>query len=99
MRHMKLPRFRLRTLLIAIALLSIPMSWVAYQLSWIRQRHEFLLRRTFFEYEGFVLPAKHLPWSLSLFGEKAEDIVFTTSKTSDEAKRLFPESQIYIVRN
>ena len=30
MRGMRLPRFKLRTLLIAIALLSIPMGWVAY---------------------------------------------------------------------
>jgi len=38
------PRFSLRTLLIGIALLSIPIGWVAYQLNWIRQRHALLAR-------------------------------------------------------
>jgi hypothetical protein len=35
---MKLPRFRLRTLLIAIALLSIPMGWAAWQLHIVQER-------------------------------------------------------------
>ena len=32
-------------MLIGIALLSIPMGWVAYELSWIRQRHSFIERQ------------------------------------------------------
>ena len=46
MRGMKLPRFSLRTLFVLITLISIPLGWVAYQLNWIRQRHEFLARNT-----------------------------------------------------
>jgi hypothetical protein len=90
------PRFSLRTLLVAIALLSIPMGWLAYQLSWIRQRHEFLQRPIAIVWNGPVRIAD-CPWSLALFGERASNIVFTPRSTSDEARQLFPEATIEIV--
>jgi len=37
------PRVSLRTLFVLVAIASVPMGWVAYQLNWIRQRHEFIL--------------------------------------------------------
>ena len=33
--------FRLRTLFVLVAVLSIPLAWVAYSLNWIRERREF----------------------------------------------------------
>src|SRR5689334_2470292 len=32
--------FRLRTLLVVVAVAAIPMGWVGYSLNWIRERHE-----------------------------------------------------------
>jgi hypothetical protein len=32
--------FRLRTLFVVVAVLSILLAWVGYSLNWIRQRHE-----------------------------------------------------------
>ena len=94
------PRFGLRTLFVLITLISLPIGWIAYQLNWIRQRHEFLHRTLDAEidYSGPVLYPK-CPWPLNLFGEQAHDIVFTPQRTADEARRLFPEAQIVIVSN
>ena len=69
---MKLPRFRLRTLLVLIGLLSIPMGWAAYQLNWIRQRHECVDR---FQLDGTLygiwqFNQSECPWQLRLFGER-----------------------------
>jgi hypothetical protein len=73
MRGMKWPRFRLRTLLIAIALLSIPMGWVGYQLNWIRQRHEFFehYQCQHVMYDALV-PFTGAPWQLRIFGENPQ---------------------------
>jgi hypothetical protein len=89
---MKLPRFRLRTLLIAIALLSIPMGWVAYHLNWIRERHE-LLRKYAYpqEISGFDLP--QLPLGLRVLGETSHlELGFWPDRdVLKRAKQLFPE--------
>ena len=37
-------RFSLRTLFLLMAIVNVPLSWVACQLNWIRRRHEFLKR-------------------------------------------------------
>jgi hypothetical protein len=35
-------QFSLRTMFVAVTLVAIPLAWVGYSLSWIRQRHEAL---------------------------------------------------------
>ena len=35
-------RFSLRTMLVLVAILSVPMAWVAYCKNWIRERHAVL---------------------------------------------------------
>src|SRR6476469_5413051 len=88
------PRFTLRTLLIAIVLLSVPMAWTTYRLNWIRQRHEFLRRDgVSYSYPGFGarLPA---PWSLRLFGEPSQARVTTMTVDAGRAQSLFPEAMV-----
>jgi hypothetical protein len=93
----KLPQFRLRILFVLIAMISIPMAWVAYQLNWIRDRH------SFFQKEqpdgapigqGFQPP--NAPWSLRLFGECGVKELWAFKEDKERATRLFPEAKILI---
>jgi len=89
------PRFSLRTLLVLVMGASFPMAWSAYQLNWIRHRHEFLQRETV-EVDDSVLddssfPVK-APWALRLFGERRVKVLVVPSAMLDEACKLFPES-------
>src|SRR5262245_40832368 len=90
------PRFSLRMLLLAIALLSIPMAWVAYQLNWIRQRHEFREQKT--HYVSRIEPDNtEAPWSLQIFGEGGEESIWIENESDRaQAAKLFPESQIIV---
>src|SRR3954471_7127421 len=90
---MKLPRFKLRTLLVAIALLSVPMGWVAYQLNWIRQRHSFLDSHA--STPRKVWPNDKLPRSLRLFGEPPLTVRYIVMDQSEfaHAEQLFPEGE------
>ncbi len=93
MRRMKLPRFSLRTLLILVALVAIPMSWVAYQLNWIRQRHEFLQR------EGVVSKTINMdrpfPWGLRLLGEQKQYLLDVPQDDGfQNVLKLFPEAVV-----
>jgi hypothetical protein len=93
------PRFSLRTLFVLVAIASVPMGWVAYQLNWIRQRHEFLMDPTMFGIGGTSeLYQASAPWQLSLFGEKGEGIVWTTESRKSEAAAMFPEAHIHVGR-
>ena len=85
------PRFSLRTLLIGLALLSIPMAWVAYQLNWIRQRHEFLANPNVAGFNRGSWVVADTPWQLKLFGEyDATACLSVPLELADEARRLFP---------
>jgi hypothetical protein len=93
---MKLPRFRLRTLFVLIGLLSIPMGWAAYQLNWIRQRHEFLARPNWQARPDPVPPHSRpvSPWPLALFGEPPQDVMSVHGPDAELAQRLFPEAVV-----
>jgi hypothetical protein len=85
---MKLP---LRTLFVLIALISIPMGWMAYQLNWIRQRHAFLNKPPMPAYS--TLP-KSAPWPLELFGELGISQITVAASAMDDAHSLFPEADV-----
>jgi hypothetical protein len=36
--------FRLRTLLVVVSVLALPLAWVGYSLEWIRQRQGFFVK-------------------------------------------------------
>src|SRR5436190_20732207 len=89
---MKLPRFSLRTLLIGIALLSVPMGWVAYQINWIRQRHGFLQRpKVMSGVDPFTLRPVQAPWQLRPFRESGVERLVVPRQLVQEARSLFPE--------
>ena len=71
-------RFSLRTLFIAIALFSLPLSWICYQLHWIQERHAWLgwleSHATGGNFEGPAeQPRLGLPWSLAILREQPLD--------------------------
>jgi hypothetical protein len=98
MRGMKLPRFRLRTLFVLIALISLPMGWAGYQLNWIRQRHEFLSK--FSDLQPTTTPAlsriqkTQCPWSLRLMGELPRYVIVVPANEFPRAQELFPEATV-----
>src|SRR5262249_16946582 len=103
---MKLPKFRLRTLFVMVALFSVPMAWAAYQLKWIRQRHEFLTEhpnRFPSEQQNLLLgkwtpsAPTECPWSLRLFGEGSPGLLVVLKKDQVEAELLFPETTIDVL--
>jgi hypothetical protein len=87
---MKLPRFKLRTLFVLIALISIPLGWAAYQLNWQRRREKFLTRTHAGKLHMGLIAA---PWSLRLFGEIPADYLLNVADVDvEEARSLFPEA-------
>jgi hypothetical protein len=91
---MKLPRYSLRTLFVLVALIGIPMGWVAYQLNWIRQRHEFIRTHDLpFYYKGPFTEVR-APWPLRLFGERGEMGMTVPESQMTRANELFPEAQL-----
>jgi hypothetical protein len=93
------PRFTLRTLFIAIALISVLMAWVAYERHWIQQRHEFLRKHcASWTSNSNNDPIVQPPWHLRLFGErgllgiKCQDSLAPEARA--EARALFPEHTI-----
>ena len=89
-------RYRLRTLLIAIALISVPLAWTGYSLRWINKRHEMIR-------QGRVVDATpndiglRAPWFLWVFGEVAHISVFCRPFDEKEVQRLFPEAFVHVI--
>ena len=88
-------RFSMRTLFVLVTIIGVVAGWVAYQLSWIRQRRAFTYtHRTFAGYA----PRPNAPWPLRLFGEEGFLFVFAQKSTAhtemERARRLFPESKV-----
>ena len=84
------------TLFVLVTICGVAAGWVAYQLNWIRQRHEFLTRPIKpIPFDGLIDLAE-CPWSLKLFGEEARNTIFTKQSTEQEAKRLFPAGYVVV---
>lgn len=99
-------RFSLRTMLVLLLVLSIPLAWLAVQLKWIRDRREALRRLMQPPSRAFILDWRssfvherdeRTPWSLKLFGEEGERLIFIRYGEESELKplrRLFPEAEV-----
>jgi hypothetical protein len=92
-------RFRLRTLLIAVAVLAMPMAWVGYSLRWIEERHRALGEWHYRLNTNAALPypRTNAPGCLWLFGEMGFSVLHWSHDapgTREEIERLFPEAEI-----
>jgi hypothetical protein len=94
---MKRPRFSLRTLFVLVAIAGVPMAWGAYQLNWIRQRHEFISHfRAVSGYSPTTVDPQAAPWPLSLFGENGYTCMLHFPESQlKRAQALFPETKFY----
>jgi hypothetical protein len=94
--------FSLRMLFVVVTVLATLLSWIAYNLNWIRQRHA-LLARSRGHTDGFASP----PGALWLFGEQGfgevefifvvdhfEDQPFSSYEDFMRVQRAFPEARI-----
>ena len=90
------PRLSLKTLFVLIALVTIPIGWIAHQLNWIRERHAFLNRPNWQAMQPPVPPHSRpqAPWSLQLFGESPQDVLAVHEPDHNRAEELFPEAII-----
>src|SRR5262249_49814925 len=85
-------RLKIPTILSTVAIIcALPLGWIAYQLNWIRQRHEFLRAGDVIYIDTYPTSA---PWQVSIFGEKSPGSLRVPSSDVHGAHRLFPESTI-----
>ena len=101
-------RFSLRTLFVLVAIVSVPLGWVAYQYKWISDRHEALQWVVNGQCCAWVLSPSEIPWRLRLFGESQSanciDVIEELVKPDEkfriqQLKDLFPETSIRLYRN
>ena len=83
--------FRLRTLLVFVAVASVPMAWVGHSLNWIRERHRLLDHGNCLQFGDC-----HAPGILRLLGEQGcEFLIYDPMRFGEaEVHRLFPESNL-----
>ena len=93
---MRFLQFRLRTLLIAVTVLAVPLAWVSYSLNWIRARRNLLNDRVVVDITD-SWSFTDAPAGLGLFGEQGWRVLVyqgDSSRTIEDARRLFPEAQV-----
>lgn len=89
-------RFGLRTLLIVVAIVALPLAWTCHRLRWIQQRQAFRAAHADkMTWRAPVYYEPQAPAGLWLFGESGViawrvDLLNEMDRT--EAQRLFPES-------
>lgn len=89
-------RFRLRTLLIAVAVLAAVVAPLSCQVRWIQARHDALERRLAVRYPYGCPAARPLPlnaWGILLLGERMEpDPLMCMPVDVPQVQQLFPEA-------
>jgi len=97
-------RYRLRTLFVLVTLISLPVAWVTHQLSWIRERQDYLTK--FYEMSskrpiegsaelpqyGPLVALRSPPWPLGWFGEAGYAWMGDPKLLDSRARELFPEA-------
>jgi hypothetical protein len=85
-----------------VAVLAMPLAWVAYSLNWIRERHR-AYPAAYASYSDLVGPIRQSPGpaGLWLFGEHRVSVVFWNARIHgemgygrDDVQWLFPEAVV-----
>lgn len=89
------PKFRIRTMLVVVAILAVPLSYIASQKRWAMERQAFRLKHRGMEYTWLDMDDEEPPGILGWFGSRTSDAWLTTmgEETLAEALRLFPEAE------
>jgi hypothetical protein len=86
-------QFSLRTLMIAVTLLAVPMGYFGWQAKNVGEREAFLENRHYLPGESSPFEPVQAPWMLRLLGAKPIYHVTVWSKVDAErAASLFPEA-------
>jgi hypothetical protein len=86
-------QFSLRTLLIAVAMLALPLGYVGWKAKIVREREAFLENRYYLPGELPPFEPVQAPWMLGLLGGKPIYHVTVWGKADAErAASLFPEA-------
>lgn len=94
-------QFKLRTLLIAVVLLSTPLAWIGWQVKVVRERAQ---ERTWLRHHGVLFVDEswgdqRLPWPRDLLGDQRVYSIWLPAKEpvdkslSKRAAAAFPEAQ------
>ena len=89
-------RFSLRTMLVVVVVISIPLAWVGYSLNWIRQRHEVLNYRGVWQMGNREPAAPMCLWVLGENGVGCLTLPKNSPLSEEEVKRLFPETIVFV---
>jgi hypothetical protein len=86
-------QFSLRTLLIAVSMLALPLGYVGWQAKIVRERGAFLENRYYLPGESCPFEPVQAPWMLRLLGAKPIYHVTVWGRAEVErAASLFPEA-------
>ena len=91
--------FSLRTLFVVVTVAAIVLSWILYQLEWVRQRPEALKWAKPMGYAP--KDYKPAPWSIQLIERGVPFILIDPEAARDtdkvaKLKQLFPEAKLYV---
>jgi hypothetical protein len=86
-------QFRLRTLLLVVTLLAVPLGYVGWQMRIVREREAFLETRYWLPSESSPFDPVEAPWMLRVLGAKPVYHVTVWGRADAErAASLFPEA-------
>src|SRR5262245_57524807 len=88
-------QFSLRTMLVAVALISIPVAWCGWQWNWTRPRRGLAGHQPPIPGGAKLCSTTWTSLSLRLFGELGQAQITWRSDapyTKEEAQRLFPDA-------
>jgi hypothetical protein len=84
-------RFSLRTLLVAVTVISV---WLGYYVNWKNQRREarmwLSMQMNGGSFGGFDGKPAEFPWTLKLLGEKPERLILVRYEPADAYLDLYP---------
>jgi hypothetical protein len=91
--------FSLRTLMIGVTLLAVPLGYVGWQATIVRDRKSELNRAVNMRLTGIESdPAKAIPWLRRLLGDVSINSISMPAETTidelDRLRALFPESRV-----
>lgn len=98
-------QFSLRTMFVAVMVISIPLAWAGFQLDWIRQRRAVIHSGAIVCYPWSPLSpysqnrgkVADAPYGMRIFGEQGQGFIFLLDRdkvSEQHLKKLFPEAEI-----
>jgi hypothetical protein len=93
---MKPPRYSLRTMLIAVAIIAAGVGYVTKEARFVAERKAFLAGHLYHEYNRWVVPIEipEIPWIHRCLGSTPVWSISVDYGEEAQAERLFPEAMV-----